>query len=177
MGKKQTAPNPDHVQQPADETIAAGEHMDLDAMDAQVAAERAAGVAMPTGYVPPASSPNPYVSEEMQGMEMIPKTFGPPQYGSPDPTSVASRLMTLEDGHPLAGLAEGTAAISDDYGATGAIPAEGLEEGAEIDATDGAKELADEENVDLMQVEGTGADGRITKSDVEDYIAAQGNDN
>lgn len=172
--KKQTAPNPDHEQQPADETIAAGEHMDLDAMDAAVEAERAAGVVSPTGYTPPSSSPNPYVSEEMQGMEMIPKTVGPPQYGSPDPASAASRLMTLEDGHPLAGLDSGTAAISDDYGAD--VAAGGEEPDSEIDATDGAKELAEEENVDLSQVEGTGADGRITKGDVESYIAEH-NDN
>lgn len=179
MAKRQTAPNPDHEQKPADETIAAGEHMDLDAMDDALDAERAAGAPMPTGYTPPASSPNPYVSEEMQGMEMIPKTFGPPQYGSPDPASAASRLMTLEDGHPLAGVDSGTAAISDDYGADvgdgGVAAAAGPHEGAEIDATDGAKELAEEENVDLTQVEGTGQDGRVTKSDVEDYIAAQDN--
>ena len=179
--KRQTKPDPDHEQQPADETIAAGEHMDLDAMDAQVDAERAAGAVSPTGYVPPTSSPNPYVSEEMQGMEMIPKTFGPPQYGSPDPASAASRLMTLEDGHPLAGLDEGTAAISDDYGAD--VDEQGRAQAAaagaddsEIDATDGAKELATDEGVDLSQVEGTGADGRITKGDVENYIANQDND-
>lgn len=162
----------EHVQKPADETIAAGDHMDLDAMDAQVEAERAAGAASPTGYVPPASSPNPYVSEEMQGMEMEAKTFGPPQYGSPDPASAASRLMTLEDGHPLAGVEQGTAAISDDYGAEGTAPTDDTE----IDATDGAKELAADEDVDLSQVEGTGQDGRITKGDVEDFIAAK-NDN
>lgn len=99
-------------------------------------------------------------------MEMEAKTFGPPQYGSPDPASAASRLMTLEDGHPLAGLEEGTAAISEDYG-TETTPASDVE----IDATDGAKELAEEEDVDLSQVQGSGAEGRVTKGDVEDFIA------
>ena len=169
--KVQTAPNPDHEQQPADETIAAGEHMDLDAMDERVAAERAAGSVNPTGVVLAESSQNPYVSEEMQGMEMIPKTFGPPQYGSPDPASAASRLMTLEDGHPLEALSEGTAAISEDYGQPGTPGVDA--ETSEIDATDSAKELAAENDVDLAQVQGSGSEGRITKGDVEDFIAAR----
>lgn len=37
----------------------------------------------------------------------------------------------------------------------------------EIDATDRAQELADELDVDLAQVEGTGQDGRIMAEDVE----------
>ncbi len=35
------------------------------------------------------------------------------------------------------------------------------------DATNAARELADEKDVDLDQVEGTGKDGRVTKADVE----------
>lgn len=35
------------------------------------------------------------------------------------------------------------------------------------DATDGARELAEAEGVDLSTVEGTGAGGKITKADVE----------
>lgn len=177
--KVQTAPDPDHEQQPADETIAAGEHMDVEAMDDALEAERRAGSVNPTGVIlpSPSASANPYVSEEMQGMEMLPKKFGPPQYGSPDPASAASRLMTLEDGHPLAGLDSGTAAISDDYGEQGQAPSELVGTGGdEIDATDGAKELADEEGVDLSQVQGTGKDGRITKEDVEDHISASQDD-
>lgn len=42
----------------------------------------------------------------------------------------------------------------------------------EIDATDGAVELADAEGVDLSKVKGTGEGGRVTKGDVEDYVAA-----
>jgi pyruvate/2-oxoglutarate dehydrogenase complex dihydrolipoamide acyltransferase (E2) component len=168
--KRQTAPDPEHEQMPADETIAAGEHMDLDAMDDALDAERAAGVTNPTGYVPPTSSPNPYVSEEMQGMEMIPKTFGPPQFGSPDPATAASRLMTLEDGHPLEGLpADHPAAISEDYGV------QLQDAGAEIEATDAAKELAEEHGVNLAAVEGTGEDGKITKGDVQKVVDAQDN--
>lgn len=172
MAKKQTAPNPNHEQKPADETIAAGEHMDLEKMDADLEGERRAGAAAPTGYVPPAPSTvsNPYVSEEMQGMEMIPKTFGPPQYGSPDPASAASRLMTLEDGHPLAGLESGTAAISEDYGVQ-------YGDVSEINATDDAKELAEEHGVNLADVEGSGKDGRITKGDVQKVVDASEENN
>lgn len=53
--------------------------------------------------------------------------------------------------------------------------AQASEENAEvgtdaIDATDGALELAESEGVDLAGVEGTGSNGRITKSDVEKYL-------
>jgi pyruvate/2-oxoglutarate dehydrogenase complex dihydrolipoamide acyltransferase (E2) component len=192
--KTQKAPNPDHEQQPADETIAAGEHMDLELMDDTLENERRAGTAAPTGVILPAPSQtqNPYVSEEMQGMEMIPKTVGPPQYGSPDPASSASRLMTLEDGHPLAGLEEGTAAISEDYGAdvaredqpgpdAGTLPpseqggtaAADTSGNGESNATDGAKEYANEKGIDLSQVQGSGEGGRISKSDVERHEANQ----
>jgi pyruvate/2-oxoglutarate dehydrogenase complex dihydrolipoamide acyltransferase (E2) component len=41
------------------------------------------------------------------------------------------------------------------------------EKQAEVDATDSAKELAAEHEVDLSEVKGTGKDGRITKPDVE----------
>lgn len=42
----------------------------------------------------------------------------------------------------------------------------------EIDATDGAIELAEDEGVDLSKVKGTGDSGRVIKSDVEAYVAA-----
>ena len=37
----------------------------------------------------------------------------------------------------------------------------------DVDATQGALEAAEELGVDLAEIEGTGAHGRITKSDVE----------
>lgn len=42
--------------------------------------------------------------------------------------------------------------------------------GGEVDATPAAEELAQEEDVDLSDVEGTGKGGRILKSDVQDVI-------
>jgi pyruvate/2-oxoglutarate dehydrogenase complex dihydrolipoamide acyltransferase (E2) component len=165
-----------HEQQPADEVIAAGEHMDLDAQAEALDAERRAGVLSPTGYIGPSSSPNPYVSEEMQGMDMTPKTVGPPQYGSPDPASAAGKLMALEDGHPFQGLPEDhQVAISEDFGASFE---EAGADASEIDATDEAKSLAEEHGIDLSSVEGSGKDGRITKRDVEDAVEeAEANDN
>lgn len=42
---------------------------------------------------------------------------------------------------------------------------------ADVEATVAAMDLAEEHGVDLSQVSGTGEDGRITKPDVEAYIA------
>ncbi len=42
----------------------------------------------------------------------------------------------------------------------------------EINATDSAKVLAAGRGIDLATVKGTGADGRITKRDVETAVAA-----
>lgn len=36
-----------------------------------------------------------------------------------------------------------------------------------IDATDGARKAAAELGIDLAEIEGTGAEGRVTKADVE----------
>lgn len=44
-------------------------------------------------------------------------------------------------------------------------------ESSEVDATDSARELAAERGVDLADVSGSGADGRITKADVESHSA------
>jgi pyruvate/2-oxoglutarate dehydrogenase complex dihydrolipoamide acyltransferase (E2) component len=50
------------------------------------------------------------------------------------------------------------------------LSSSGVEEEDEVDATDAAKKLAADSDLDLSQVEGTGKDGRITKEDVEDAL-------
>ncbi len=44
----------------------------------------------------------------------------------------------------------------------------------ELNATEGAIELADDEDVELSEVEGTGKGGRILQKDVEAFIEAEG---
>lgn len=163
--------------------------LDLDSQDDALRAERNSGAQNPTGFVgaSPSSKQNPYMSEEEQGMEMSAKTFGPPQYGSPDPATASSRLLTLEDGHPLDMVPEDhPAAISSDYAqdvlgtatddqrhAAGDFS---VENNAAADATPAARDLANENSVDLSQVEGTGENGRITKDDVDAYLAEREED-
>lgn len=170
----------------SDDTIARGEHMDLGVMDEALQAEIDAGAPNPTGFIEsrPSAKMNPYLTEDDQGMDMEPKAFGPPQYGSPNPESAAGRLTTLEDGHPFDGLGDSEVGISDDYavgldGMHGTSDAGGADadvdnddDSDEINATDGAKELAQEKNIDLNKVQGTGENGRIQKPDVQDYIDA-----
>jgi pyruvate/2-oxoglutarate dehydrogenase complex dihydrolipoamide acyltransferase (E2) component len=175
----------DFEQQPNDEVVAAGEHIDHDALEEQ-------GLVMPA----PSVQNNPYVSEEEQGMEMRPTVLGPPAYGSPDPVTSVGRLVSLTS-HPLSAeiLPEGhPAALSEDFGEgydgtlkgdatitsapvaaqTTAEPTDEEGEGeGEYNATAGAVELAEAEGVDLGEVEASDPSGRITKADVEAYLSDQ----
>lgn len=54
--------------------------------------------------------------------------------------------------------------------ANGLVAIGAVEVTEEVSATDAAEELAEEEGVDLSDVEGTGADGKVLKSDVQDAI-------
>jgi pyruvate/2-oxoglutarate dehydrogenase complex dihydrolipoamide acyltransferase (E2) component len=73
----------------------------------------------------------------------------------------------------------GSVVVDDEF--TGPVPSyleliEGPEpepEPVEIAASDAARALADEYGVDLSLVTGTGADGNITKGDVQAFISAQ----
>jgi hypothetical protein len=122
----------DFEQLPNSEAVADGEAFDADAVAESV--EDAAALGMPHATaVQFESQNNPYVSQEEQFMEMTPKVFGPPAYGSPDPLSAAGRLVPVED-HPLAaGRAPEASAIAEDYAAdvTGAnlAPGEGAHPG------------------------------------------------
>lgn len=72
-----------------------------------------------------------------------------------------------------AGIALGVEESDEDTdGPGGAV---GVEEpdGSSVDATEAARELALAEDVDLTQVTGTGADGRITQHDVQHYLNNQ----
>lgn len=44
----------------------------------------------------------------------------------------------------------------------------------EVEATEGARALAEERGIDLSKIQGTGADGRVTKADVEAASAPKG---
>jgi pyruvate/2-oxoglutarate dehydrogenase complex dihydrolipoamide acyltransferase (E2) component len=45
---------------------------------------------------------------------------------------------------------------------------------SEVEATDAAQRLADENNIDLGSLTGSGADGRVTVNDVRAAIEARG---
>lgn len=123
-------------QQPNDEVVAAGEHIDFEQLEERTQQQAALGAPI-AGVVPvqPSTLNNPYMSPEEQHMEMTPAVVGPPAYGSPDPTTSAAKLVPLEQ-HALnaENLPEGSdSAISEDYGADVAggtlAPAEGTHPG------------------------------------------------
>jgi pyruvate/2-oxoglutarate dehydrogenase complex dihydrolipoamide acyltransferase (E2) component len=187
----------------SDEALESGDFFDFDAHDEAQRTATSTGATSAGATIqeiPPSTQINPYVSPEEQGMEMTPAIVGPPPYGSPDALTTVGRLVPVHQ-HPL--NAENLpddhpAAISEDYGdgqegtlkgAETVTPRPGApvsemedkegaegEEGAtngEVDATQGAQDLAAREGVDLSQVEGTGEGGRITKTDVENHLNEQ----
>lgn len=194
----------DYELQPRDEADAEGVLHDTEVLEEEAAWAARNGAPFPAAITTaPSSSPNPYMSEEEQGMEMRPAIVGPPAYGSPDPLTQAGRLLPLQQ-HPLRAdaLPDGhSAAISEDYGenydhtiegqqtlrpsplhaasdldrhSVGDFSAEELDAAnADVDATEGARELAASEGVNLTDVEGSGEDGRVTKPDVESYLREQ----
>ena len=54
------------------------------------------------------------------------------------------------------------------------VRASGQDDGTDVSWTDAAKALADEHGIDITTVEGTGADGNVTKADVQAVVDAQG---
>jgi pyruvate/2-oxoglutarate dehydrogenase complex dihydrolipoamide acyltransferase (E2) component len=187
-----------------EEVIADGDHIDHDLLEEAGVASDAAGAPFRSPILSaPSDRNNPYLPEDLQHMEMQPVVMGPPPFGSPDPVTSAGRLLPIED-HPLAAehLPEGhSAAISEDYGKNvlglthpaqstshpitpdasdyeidAAGGREAREAQGDVDATDGARELASENGVDLREVEGTGADGRVTKGDVENHLSDDNDD-
>src|SRR6266478_5153639 len=86
---------------PQDEAVAGGEHINFDALDEAEEFARMSGAPHASPILAqPSSPPNPYLSEEDQGMEMVAVVVGPPAYGSPEPVTSAGKLLPL-DQHPL----------------------------------------------------------------------------
>lgn len=63
---------------------------------------------------------------------------------------------------------QGYAEVEDDFGRALIEEVDGIREASAVEVTDAAREMAREQGVDLTGVEGSGEDGRILKSDVED---------
>jgi hypothetical protein len=101
----------DYETQVQDETVESGENAEHLEENSRV---NGGSVLLPA----PSLLNNPYMSPEEQDMQMEAQIVGPPQYGSPDPTTSAGKLAPLSS-HPLAFLPEDhPSAISESYGET-----------------------------------------------------------
>src|SRR5215210_1227859 len=76
------------------------------------------------------------------------------------------RLLAVLEGQPQNGNGSANASASDAAQAPASAPARANGSAVEVEATDAARRKARELGVDLAEVEGTGADGKITVEDV-----------
>jgi pyruvate/2-oxoglutarate dehydrogenase complex dihydrolipoamide acyltransferase (E2) component len=112
------------------------------------------------------------------------KRIGRTQYSRPERIDMSDeRLADLEDAVRV--LAENVMAKAGQSGPIDSLAVQytpederlvlsvpdGEADGEAIDATEAAVALAEENDIDLANVEGSGEDGRILVSDVEDAIA------
>lgn len=119
--------------QPQDEAIAAGEHIDFDALEeADGLVETAQSSLKVSG-----------MSQEEQSMDMTPAVVGPPGYGSPDPVTAAGRLLPL-DQHPFNPNAlpdDHPARIDENYGVGYQADLSGDEIGTQFPGAPGRSDL------------------------------------
>lgn len=153
-------------------------------------------LAQATAAVPPAV--HPVAFEELDAMQLA-EYIKSADLGTDDLLAIAAEKPAIAEGIYAAatiasggeapeGLAEGIAEIMSQGQSEAADATEGdgpggrregegdmdAPEGADDpNATDAAVELAAENGVDLEDVTGSGADGKITKQDVQDHLDAQ----
>jgi len=140
--------------------------------------ERDSAVAEERGLPDSASNDNPLPLEAID--EMVNKAEG--DHEALAENAYQAKIVEDTDGVSFNGLTSVEEKALEEQRASIAEDAPGSKTGEEAntppaadssaDATDGAKELAAERGIDLSEVEGTGADGRITKSDVEAHASA-----
>jgi len=93
---------------------------------------------------------------------IVPPTALPPMAPARAPPGPARAKKAVEPVEVEAPVVEAESAV--------VVPAEAP---AEVDATDTARSLAEENGIDLATIEGTGKEGRILKSDVAKAIKAR----
>jgi large subunit ribosomal protein L21 len=86
--------------------------------------------------------------------------------------AVVEGVAVVEEG-PVAEVVEAEVAAPVDEAAEAEAAAPEAEAAPEINITDAARKLAEENGIDLAGLEGSGAGGRILKGDVEKAIRAQ----
>ncbi len=135
-----------------------------DAVAASPAASPAGGAAADSaaasasaGSAPRSMGPAPTAASTASSASRSPLTSSP----TPPPPAAAPSPAAAP---PAAAPAYATAAPSDGNGAARA-------DLSDIRATPAVRKLASENDVDISQLEGTGLGGRVSKKDVEDFIA------
>jgi len=122
----------------------------------------------PRASTPPASSPTPAAAMQRPQTPpaQLPSAPTPSAPGRPAPSQSAQRPSSpssLSSSSPQPAAPASSAAPS----ATAERP-----DLSEVRATPAVRKLASEHGVDISQIEGTGLGGRVSKKDVEDFIAS-----
>ncbi|MGE5726533.1 MAG: dihydrolipoamide acetyltransferase family protein, partial [Acidobacteriota bacterium] len=125
-------------------------------------ASAASAASAPAAAPPKAEAPRPVAPAASQPPKSAPQADGGAR--QPQPTEAAARLV-----QPPARPQPQEAARQKETVIE--FPAEGEEEGERTRSSPLVRRIARENNVNLAQVPGTGLGGRITKQDIENFIA------
>jgi len=128
---------------------------------------------------PPAETAEEMAPEEPAGAEAPEPAVAEEEAEAAEEVDITDAARELADEHGIDIAALVDALEEEEAGEAGEDeePVRAEEEqgltAEEVDITDAARELADEHGIDITTLEGTGKDGRVLKSDVQDAVSAQ----
>jgi 2-oxoisovalerate dehydrogenase E2 component (dihydrolipoyl transacylase) len=145
----------------------------FDTADGEAAAQPSAPAAQPAAAQSTAQPPGPGAAAQPQGSAAAPKPSQPagvPPASGRSPSERGPSVPPPSQGAPAARAAAAPAQSSSQPSASVTATAE-RPDLSEVRATPAVRKLAGENGIDISQIAGSGLGGRVSRKDVEDFIA------
>jgi 2-oxoisovalerate dehydrogenase E2 component (dihydrolipoyl transacylase) len=145
----------------------------FDTADGEAAAQPSAPAAQPAAAQSTAQPPGPGAAAQPQGSAAAPKPSQPagvPPASGRSPSERGPSVPPPSQGAPAARAAAAPAQSSSQPSASVTATAE-RPDLSDVRATPAVRKLAGENGIDISQIAGSGLGGRVSRKDVEDFIA------